>query len=498
MTLYSPGGLNLADTTAPLILAFDNSGTTDVVFAVSSSGDLTITPDGGNITLAGHVDIVHTALNNDDHALELDVDAAGFGDVKAVDIVYTTGAIVAGEDEGIVLVSIDESAAAGGDIAAFEVLSTEGLAEVHGLVVGAVVHPVRQLSGAFADMDSALVNAVDRLTEFKTAGSDVQIFVADNDTVTIGDAAKFEELEFLLAVVASGGGIAPTFEFSTGVGTWTAFSPVDGTNGMKNTGIVAWEDSDIPTWATGTGSEYLIRITRTRNSLSTPPTESKVQIAALTEYSWDKDGDVSIRGLTAAGLITATAGVSIGVGTSVAGKIFRTSTQGVVVQGFTGSTNDFLIADPVGGGIISVPTGTLNCVFGGLITASAGISIPDPQVLTFGGDIVLARGSANLLSLASGDSLRLVSGQLQLASSNGIVFGASLDVTLSSSVANRLDLASGDSFNIVSGDLTVGGDAVIAGDLGLYGQAATAKPTGVAVTAAGVHAALVTLNLIAA
>ncbi len=54
MALYSPGGLNLADTTAPLILAFDNTGTTDVVFAVSSSGDLTITPDGGDVTIAGN------------------------------------------------------------------------------------------------------------------------------------------------------------------------------------------------------------------------------------------------------------------------------------------------------------------------------------------------------------------------------------------------------------------------------------------------------------
>ena len=52
MTLYSPGGLNLADTTAPLILANDDSGTTDVVFAVSVTGDLTITPDGGDISLA--------------------------------------------------------------------------------------------------------------------------------------------------------------------------------------------------------------------------------------------------------------------------------------------------------------------------------------------------------------------------------------------------------------------------------------------------------------
>ena len=60
MTLYSPGGLNLADTTAPLILAYDDSGTKDVVFAVSTGGDLTITPDGGDIELAAAVAITLT------------------------------------------------------------------------------------------------------------------------------------------------------------------------------------------------------------------------------------------------------------------------------------------------------------------------------------------------------------------------------------------------------------------------------------------------------
>jgi hypothetical protein len=39
------------------------------------------------------LDVIHTAAATDDHALEIDADAAGFGDVKAVDIVYITGAM---------------------------------------------------------------------------------------------------------------------------------------------------------------------------------------------------------------------------------------------------------------------------------------------------------------------------------------------------------------------------------------------------------------------
>lgn len=57
MVLYSPGGLNLADTTAPLILAYDDGGSADVVFAVSSSGDLTITPDGGDVAIVGKLGV---------------------------------------------------------------------------------------------------------------------------------------------------------------------------------------------------------------------------------------------------------------------------------------------------------------------------------------------------------------------------------------------------------------------------------------------------------
>jgi hypothetical protein len=49
-----------------------------------------------------------------------------------------------------------------------------------------------------------------------------------------------------------------------------------------------------------------------------------------------------------------------------------------------------------------------------------------------------------------------------------------------------------------TGAAAFAGAVSITGNIGFYGQAATAKPTGVAVTAAAIHAALLTLNLIAA
>lgn len=250
-----------------------------------------------HLDLTGEMDIHHTAVATNEHALEIDVNAAGFGDVKAIDIDYITGAVVDGQDEAVILVNIDESSATGGDVTALEVLATEGSAKVIAVLSGIGIDPLEHLSGAFTDMDSALVNATDRLAEFISDASDIEMFTADNDTVTIGNAVKFQELEFLLSTVSSKN-IQPTFEYSTGVGTWTVFTPVDGTNGMLNNGVIAWLDSDLTGHAVGTGSEYLVRITRTRNGSITSPIEDKVQIGVATQYCWDKNADLKINALT--------------------------------------------------------------------------------------------------------------------------------------------------------------------------------------------------------
>jgi len=50
----------------------------------------------------------------------------------------------------------------------------------------------------------------------------------------------------------------------------------------------------------------------------------------------------------------------------------------------------------------------------------------------------------------------------------------------------------------ITGAATFSGAVTVGGNVGFYNNAPVAKPTGVAVTAAAIHAALVTLNLIAA
>ena len=287
----SPGGLDTH-------VQFNDSG--------SFGGEAAFTYDKTTnaLSLTGTENITHTAIETDDHALEIDIDAAGFGDVKAVDIVYKTGAIALGEDEGVILVNIDDTGSSGGDVFGYEILTTNfGSTQVIGMKVGVNVAPISHNSGAFGNMDSALNKAVNVLAALSSGGAgNISMFVADNDTVTIGDAAKFDEMEILIDTPASGNGIAPTFEYSTGVGTWAVFTPTDGTNGFKNTGVILWDLTDLSGWVVGTGSEYLIRITRTRNTLLTTPIVDTIQITLSVVYSWNKDGDIVIKSVTPSNL----------------------------------------------------------------------------------------------------------------------------------------------------------------------------------------------------
>ena len=250
------------------------------------------------LTVSGDVDIFHNASHSDDHALEIDIHTNTFADVKAIFIDYIVEGLVEGQDEEVIFLNIDKTDTTGGDINGFQVVTTEGTARVVGYTAGVQIDPVEHLSGVFTDMDSALNNTNDVLTPFTLAGIDVDIFLNDDDTITIGNVDKFQELEFIFNVTSSGGGISPAFYYSTGSGTWGEFTPADGTNGMRNTGVIVWFNEDIPSWDLGTGSEYLIRINRTRNSLTTTPIENKVQISVTTEYHWDKNAWLKINNIS--------------------------------------------------------------------------------------------------------------------------------------------------------------------------------------------------------
>ena len=260
------------------------------------------------ISASGVLDGTLLATADGQHLVNLQVDAAGFADINGIFINYIVGAIAAGEDEAAILVNLNRLGAtnANSDVMALQVLATAGLSEAEALHVGAGVHVIHQFSGVFVDMDECTQSPglTDILSSCTSTVSDVTIFANDNDELVIGDANQFSEISFALDTVASGAGIMPTFEFSTGSDTWTIFSPTDATNGMRGSGNVSWELSDIPTWATGTSTRYFIRITRTQNGLPTPPIEDLIQIAATVEYVWDENGDLVIRNATSTNATT--------------------------------------------------------------------------------------------------------------------------------------------------------------------------------------------------
>lgn len=256
-------------------------------------------------TLVGEVQVTYTADGNDQDALEIVANAAGFGDVKAIDVAYTTGAIALGADEAVMLLDIDQTSATGGSVYGLEVITTDGSASVYGMKAGAVVNPILQDSGTFANPttgtnDTASTD-VPAMIDGST-GTNTTIFVADDDYIIIGAAAAFTEIEFILQTPASNPGIQPTFGYSTaGAGTFTAFSPVDGTNGFRNSGVVAWDATDLTSHGinSDTGT-YDIKITRTHASVGNVSLYY-AKTAATVIYSWNNAGAITAASFAGAG-----------------------------------------------------------------------------------------------------------------------------------------------------------------------------------------------------
>ena len=277
-----------------------------------------ITANGDeDVLFSKPVDIQHTASAADDHAVEIDIDAANHGDIKALDIDYITGNLSAGEDDGVILINIDETASSGGDVFGLEILATDGDAGIYGMKVGPVIGPVHQNSGTFVDpafaSDDTPTTDVPNMRDDDT-GTTTAIFDAVNDYIIVGDTGAFQDIELILTTPSSKG-IKPTFWYSIdgGSNNFTQFTPVDGTDGCRHTGVISWDASDLSNHvADDTTNTFNIKIIRTRNTIGTTPVLGYTKTSATTEYIWDKDGDLSIKGLTLAGNLVMPDGGTIG------------------------------------------------------------------------------------------------------------------------------------------------------------------------------------------
>lgn len=310
--ISTPGYLKVAG-------ASDLNGTATITggLDVNLAGDDNFTIDGStnNRTITiGAFRQLHTPAIPGTRAVNFVIDANSQADTKAVVVEYTATGLGAGETVAGLQVDIDTADSTGGIIDAFAVDSTgTGSILVHALHAGIGIAPIHQDSGALKNIEQAFLYD-DSLTSFtnvtgafKSTGTDVQMFVENNDLVYIGDDAVFSTVSFLLETVASGAGVKPEFYYWSGA-AWSEFGPTDATNGYRIDGNVSWTADDLSGWATTAvngDTKYWIYIKRTATNLATPPTEDIVQVAAPVNYTWDENGDAILRNISTLGYVDA-------------------------------------------------------------------------------------------------------------------------------------------------------------------------------------------------
>ncbi len=306
---------------------------------------------------------------------------------------YITGAIAPGTEHSVIHINIEDDTATGGLVHAIDVADVgTGTVTVVGLGTFSNVIPVKQSIGTFSTPDKVLkvmnagadtISAAALTTAFGDAAKDTTLFESDDDEVMLGAAAVFNEIEVILNTAASGPGIKPTFWYSSGSGSFTPFNPEDGSNGMRDSGIINWVSGDLSwtTWDYKGVDQYWIKIIRTQGNISTPPIEDTFKILASTDYEWDENGIINVAGID---------GTPIGATTPSTGAFTTLSVDSTLVYSH-GTTWD--LADSTWTGQTVVWKAHENLTFG--------------QLVYLDGDQEYALAQANALSTTAVDAMAL-------------------------------------------------------------------------------------------
>jgi len=262
------------------------------------------------------------------------------------------------------------------------------------------------------------------------------------------------------------------------------FMAVDGTtNGTRKLSAAT------PAFLTSVTTPSLTSPAATALTLGTGSFGTALTVASATGAA-TFSGAVSISSTTAgaanAGALVLQGGISagntgsaasyFGGAVTVAGTLTNTAAQ---LGAFTSTTSN----PESGEGVFSIIGANTNTDIAYGINRAPGIAIQNTSgtANSYGGLVFMDAGgntTSSILGIFENDANNTGSLKFNTRPSGG-------------SPTTALTLAS-------TGAATFAGAVSITGNVGFYGQAATAKPTGVAVTAAAIHAALVTLNLIAA
>ena len=284
---------------------FNSLGSIPVILAAADY----ISIDGGTNPRTDHtvLEVINVAGIDNVSNLHLHTDMNNRNNVHAIETDYTTSGMTPGDEAHVYDAHIDTNAATGGKLAVLAVdKSGVGTLDVTGMEVYSGINVIEQYSGIAINVDQAFIYSggfVASTAAFSSSGTNVQIFVNNNDYIYFGHADKFSSIQVMLAINAVNPGIKPVFEYSLGGSSWSSFSPADGTSGFRSDGGINWSADSLSGWVVDTvnavSNKYWIRIQRTQASLGTVPTESTLKIVVSTEYNWDENGDIKINNLNA-------------------------------------------------------------------------------------------------------------------------------------------------------------------------------------------------------
>jgi len=289
-----------------------DTASTNAAFTFKLPADKNITIDGRNfpreITL-GAFRINHTpeAATQNTRAVFLDVDYNSVPNTEAMHVGLLATNMAAGETMIGVDIEGDMNASSGGVVRGINIgkIVGAGSGEMHGIHIEPEVDEViTHASGSFGTILQGWDENggfTDTTAAFNSSGTDVTIFSADDDKIYIGSASAFSVIAYVLNTAASNPGIKPTFEFSIAGPAWTTFTPVDGTAGFREDGLIDWDIDDLTNWVSVTvngQAAFYIRITRTQAVLGTAPVEDLFEISTPTNYNWDKNGKLFVGSVT--------------------------------------------------------------------------------------------------------------------------------------------------------------------------------------------------------
>ena len=285
-------------------------------FSVGADGEFEIY--SYNFTNGKVVEIKLNSASDNQFGLKIEANANGQNVITGQNIVYTTGALGAGEVGGGLFIEVDETGASAADsttITAGIAISTttansgtkKGITVLPGHDIAYEVFGSPAIDPGFGyEVSSGSV--VDRVNSggggddaFKNASVDHEIFDADNDYILIGSAAKFEDIEVVLAT-GSSKDCDLEFYYSKAGDNWTAL-PIqgDGTNGFQSSGNIIfaapadWTKDDEAEADGDITDAYYVKIVRTYSTvIPVLPTESFFKTFASISQGMKIRGDGTI------------------------------------------------------------------------------------------------------------------------------------------------------------------------------------------------------------